>query len=134
MKKILLMITAAVAVSLIGCDSKVNYQEQGKKMAQELDRLCELKDSAAVLAMDDSIHSMEDRIAAQGDSLAINQFRNALQESRIRNAAYIATLKVASGVKKDSVVKEMNQDVLDKSIDISAVTDAIDEMNKANHE
>lgn len=62
MKKILLIVTAIVAVSLMGCDSTVNYKAEGEKMAKELDRLCELKDSAAVVAFDDSIHAVEDRI------------------------------------------------------------------------
>ena len=44
MKKFLLMMTAALAVSLTGCDTTVNYKAEGEKMAKELDRLCELKD------------------------------------------------------------------------------------------
>lgn len=133
MKKILLIVTAIVAVSLMGCDSTVNYKAEGEKMAKELDRLCELKDSAAVVAFDDSIHAVEDRIVAAGDTLAIKQFREALQEARNRNAAYIATLRMKGGVNQDSIVKEMSEDVLNGSMDITTITSAIDEMHDAAH-
>ncbi len=133
MKKILLIVTAIVAVSLMGCDSTVNYKAQGEKMAKELDHLCELKDSAAVVALDDSIHAVEARIIASGDTLAIKQFRAALLDARNRNAAYIATLRMLKGASMDSVVKDMSSDVLNDNMDISAITDAIDEMNKASH-
>ena len=133
MKKFLLMMTAALAVSLTGCDTTVNYKAEGEKMAKELDRLCELKDSAAVIAFDDSIHAVEARIVAKGDSLAIVQFRKALEESRNRNAAYIATLKMKKGIDKEEILKDMAEDVLNGSTDITSITSAIDEMNEASH-
>ena len=131
MKKILLIVTAIVAVSLTGCDTTVNYKAQGEKMAKELDRLCELKDSAAVIALDDSIHAVENRIEAKGDTLAIKQFREALLEARTRNAAYIATLRMEKGIDKEEIVKEMAEDVINGGMDISSITSAIDEMNGA---
>ena len=134
MKKILLILTAVVAVSLMGCDNTVNYKAEGEKMAKELDRLCELKDSAAVIAFDDSIHAVEARIMANGDTVAIKQFQKALEDARNRNAAYIATLKVNRGTTKEDVVEEMSQDVLNGSMDIGAITGAIDEMNEASPE
>lgn len=134
MKKILLIMTAVVAVSLMGCDNIVNYKAEGEKMAKELDRLCELKDSAAVIAFDDSIHAVEARIMANGDTVAIKQFQKALEDARNRNAAYIATLKVNRGTTKEDVVEEMSQDVLNGSMDIGAITGAIDEMNEASPE
>ena len=78
MKKFLLIMTAALAVSLTGCDSTPNYKAQGEKMAKELDRLCELKDTAAVLAFNDSIHAVEARIIAAGDTSAFAQFQQAI--------------------------------------------------------
>ena len=122
--------TAALAVSLVGCNNMGSDKSQAEKMADELDRLCELKDSAAVIAMDDSIHSMENRLIAAGDSAAIADFRKALKESRKRNAPYIATLRLNAGAKKDDVLKGMADDVIKRGVDIATITDAIDEMNK----
>ena len=133
MKKILLIVTAIVAVSLMGCNNTVDYKAEGEKMAKELDRLCELKDSAAVVALDDSIHAVETRIMEKGDTLAIKQFREALTEARNRNAAYIATLRMKGGVAQDSILKDMSEDVLNGSMDISTITSAIDEMHDAAH-
>ena len=131
MKKILLIVTAALAVSFMGCDSTVNYKAEGEKMAKELDRLCELKDAKAVLAYDDSIRSVEAQIVAKNDTLALKQFREALDEARKRNAPYVASLKVKQGADKEDVVKEMAEDVFNGSMDIGSVTSAIDEMNEA---
>ena len=131
MKKILLIVTAIVAVSLTGCENTVNYKAEGEKMAKELDRLCELKDSAAVVAFDDSIHAVEDRIVAKGDTLAIKQFREALLDARTRNAAYVASLRMKKGTDKEEIVKEMAEDVMNGGMDISSITSAIDEMNGA---
>ena len=122
--------TAIVAVSLVGCTNTANDGSQAEKMAKELDRLCELKDSAAVIAMDDSIHSMENRLIAAGDSAAIADFRKALKESRKRNATYIAALRINAGAKKEDVFKGMADDVIKRGVDIATITGAIDEMNK----
>ena len=131
MKKILLIMTAIVAVSLVGCDKQVSYKDQGVKLAKELDRLCEQKDSAAVIAMDDSIHAIETRLVAAGDSAAIADFKEALKESRKRNAPYIATLRMSEGEKKEEVLKDIANDVLNGSVDIATMSASIDEMNKA---
>lgn len=134
MKKYLLILTAALAVSLTGCDTTPNYKAQGEKMAKELDRLCELKDSAAVIAFEDSIHAVEARIIAAGDTAAIAQFQEAIKQSLERNSSYIAVIKMKSGASKDDVVKEMTNDVFNGNLDISAISDAIDEMNEASAE
>ena len=122
---------AVLAVSLVGCDSTESYKIKGEKLAKELDRLCELKDSAAVVALDDSISAMEARIVAEGDSLSIAQFQEALKESRVRNAPYIATLKMKSGKPEEEVIKDMAGEVMKGNIDIATITSAIDEMNES---
>lgn len=134
MKKIFLMMTAVLALSFVGCDSNESYKTKGEKLAKELDRLCELKDSAAVMALDEKISAMEERVIAEGDSLNIAQFQEALKESRVRNAPYIATLKMKKGADVDSVVKDMAEDVINGGIDIGTITSAIDEMNKSKTE
>ena len=121
--------TALVAVSLTGCDTTPNYKAQGEKMAKELDRLCELNDTAAVLAFNDSIHAVEARLIAAGDTVAIAQFQEAIKASLDRNASYIAVTKMKSGTSKEDVVKEMTKDALSGDIDIATITNAIDEMN-----
>lgn len=130
MKKVLLIAAAAVAVSLTGCDNTPNYKAQGEQMAKELDRLVEQQDAAAVLAFEDSINNVEAQIVEKGDSLGVEQFRDALTEARKRNAPYIATLKVKNGANKDDVVEEMKQEVLNGSIDIATVTETIDKLNE----
>ena len=130
MKKILLIMTAAVAVSLVGCNNTTSGKSQAENMAKELDRLCEMKDSAAVIALDDSIHSMENRLIVAGDSAAIADFRKALKESRKRNAPYIATLRMNAGAKKEEVLNDIAKDVMKRGVDIATVTDAIDEINE----
>lgn len=134
MKKFLLIMTAALAVSLTGCDSTPNYKAQGEKMAKELDRLCELKDTAAVLAFNDSIHAVEARIIAAGDTAAIAQFQQAIKESLDRNASYIAVIKMENGASKEDVVKDMASDAINGDIDIATITNAIDEMSKSSTE
>lgn len=126
--------TAALAVSLTGCDSTPNYKAQGEKMAKELDRLCELKDTAAVLAFNDSIHAVEARIIAAGDTAAIAQFQQAIKESLDRNASYIAVIKMENGASKEDVVKDMASDAINGDIDIATITNAIDEMSKSSTE
>jgi len=130
MKKILLLMTAIAAVTLVGCNNVSSNKSQAELMAEELDRLCETKDSAAVIALDDSIHAMENRLLAAGDTAAIADFRAALKESRKRNAPYIATLRMNAGAKKEEVVKNVVNDVLNRGVDIATVTSTIDEINE----
>ena len=128
MKKFFLMLTAVMALSLISCESGNNYKAKGESMAKQLDQLCEQQDSATVLALVDSIRAMEKTIMASSDSAAIDEFRQALKESRERNAAYISVLKVKKGVDKEEVVKEMTQDVMNGDMDINSITESIDKM------
>lgn len=122
------MLTAVMALSLISCDSSSKYKAEGEAMAKQLDQLCEQQDSAAVLALHDSIRAMEQKIIATGDSAAVEDFRQALKESRERNAAYISVLKVKKGVDKEEVVKEMTEDVMNGDMNINSMTESIDKM------
>ena len=132
MKKILLIAAAALAVSLTGCDTTPNYKAQGEQMAKELDRLVEQQDATAVLALDDSISTVENQIMEKGDTLGLTQFRSALTDARKRNAAYIATLKVNNGADKNEVVEDMKKDVLKGDIDIATITETIDKLNETD--
>ena len=124
------MMTAVMALSLVSCQSGNDYKAKGEQMAKQLDQLCESQDSAAVLAFVDSIRAMEQDIIATGDSAAIADFRQALKESRERNAPYISVLKVKKGIDKEAVVKEATEDVLNGNMNIQALTESIDEMLK----
>lgn len=124
------MMTAVMALSLVSCDNGKAYRVKGEQMAKQLDQLCEQHDSAAVLALDDSIRAQEEAIIAMGDSVAISAFRQALKESRIRNAPYITTLKIKQGASKEQVTQEILDDAMSGDVDIHAVTESIDEMLK----
>ena len=130
MKKFFLMMTAVMALSLVSCDNSNAYKVKGEQMAKQLDQLCEQHDSAAVLALDDSIRAQEEAIIAKGDSVAIAAFRQALKESRVRNAPYITTLKIKQGASKEQVTQEILDDAMSGDVDIHAVTESIDEMLK----
>ena len=130
MKKFFLMMTAVMALSLISCENGNSYKAKGESLAKQLDELCEQHDSAAVLALDDSIRSLEKTIIATGDSAAIADFRAALKESRKRNAPYLTTLKIKQGASKEQVTQEILDDALSGDVDIHAVTESIDEMLK----
>ncbi|MBR7011631.1 MAG: hypothetical protein IKI10_01925 [Muribaculaceae bacterium] len=130
MKKFFLMMSAIIALSLVSCDNSNAYKAKGEQMAKQLDQLCEQHDSAAVLALDDSIRAQEAAIIAKGDSVAIAAFREALKESRERNAPFISTLKVSHGMSDEEVAKEIINDVMEGDMSINAVTESIDEMLK----
>lgn len=124
------MMSAVMALSLVSCDNGNAYKVKGEQMAKQLDQLCEQHDSAAVLALDDSIRAQEEAIIAKGDSVAIAAFRQALKESRVRNAPYITTLKIKQGASKEQVTQEILDDAMSGDVDIHAVTESIDEMLK----
>lgn len=128
MKKILLVVTAIVALSLVGCNG---YQEsKTEKMAEQLVELCHQNDTSAILALVEQINTEEETVLASGDSAAIADFRNSLKEAREHAAPYVAVKKVKEGENKDSVFQGMIQDVMDGDIDIHALTDAINAVHK----
>ena len=88
--------------------------------------MCQKKDSAAVLQLDQTIREQEEKILALGDSTAIKEFRDALKDARERNTAYITTLKMNQGLNKDTVLNEVVDDALQGEMGIGAVTNSVD--------
>jgi hypothetical protein len=129
MKKILLLMTALIALSLTSCQK--DYKKQGEEMAKQLDELCQKQDGDAVLALEENINNQETKIQASGDEAGLKDFRDALKDVRLRNAAYISSLKVEHGQDKDSVVGDLINDALiNEDVDITAVTSSIDAINE----
>ena len=132
MKKFLLLTAVAVALSLTGCvgnDTK-DYKSKGEEMAKQLDEQVEKQDTTSALASDDAIRKMEDELAASGDSLALAQFREAMKDSRVRNATFITLSKMENGMSKDDALKELAGDALKGDVNINAVTAVIDAINR----
>ena len=128
MKKILLLIVAVVAVSMMSCLKGTDYKAKGEEFARQLDELCNKQDAQAVLALEESIRLEEEAIAATGDSAAIADFTAALKQSRDRNARYLSALKMENGADKDSVAQDLVQDVMNDRMSLEALTSSIDTM------
>ena len=131
MKKVLLMMAVAVALSLTGCDSNKDYKAKGEEMSKQLDEQVEKQDTAAVLASDEKIRQIEEEIIASGDTAALADFRAAMKDSRVRNAAFITLSKIQNGMKREDAMKELIQDAMNKDVDIGAVTATINAVLKA---
>ncbi len=132
MKKVLLTMMAIVALSLVSCEHNHKYKAEGKRMANRLDELCQKQDAAAAIAMDDSIRALEQEIVAAGDTIDINDFRNAVDEARKRNAPIITRMKVQAGASTDEAVKPLIEDALTGDGDITTITKSISEGIKAD--
>ena len=126
MKKFNWLMAAVVALSLMGCDGGSEYTRQGKKLASQLDKSVEKQDTAAALAADEAIREAEKQILELNDSAAIADFREALRESRQRNAAYLTSIRVKNGIEKEAAVDVVKEDVMKGNISIEAVTASID--------
>lgn len=131
MKKVLLMMAVAVALSLTGCDSNKDYKAKGEEMSKQLDEQVEKQDTAAVLASDEKIRQIEEEIIASGDTAALADFRAAMKDSRVRNAAFITLSKIQNGMKREDAMKELIQDAMNKDVNIGAVTATINAVLKA---
>ncbi len=127
MKKYILLIATIATLSLMSCTNQ-DYKAKGEQMAKHLDELCEKQDSAAVLIYEDSIQAIEDEVVATGDSAAIAAFRDALKESRERNAPYITSLKVQGGQDKKEAIEDVMKDALEGGVGIDAVTKSVDKV------
>ncbi|MBQ9554929.1 MAG: hypothetical protein IJV05_01755 [Muribaculaceae bacterium] len=134
MKKILLMVAAVLALTLAGCQENKDYKALGEQMAQRLEQLCEQQDSAAVLALDDSIRIQLEEIMASGDTAGYEAFKDALKAAREMSAPYITVLKVNQGESKDSAVKRVMDDVMNGEVSIDALTSSIDAALKVETE
>ena len=122
MKKLLFIV--AIAVALVACN-KTDYKAMGERYAARLIDLCQKNDTAAVLALNDSIDMAEQEVAATGDSIQVEAFRKALYDARQQCAAFITVAKIQGGMSKDDAVKDVIQDALNGDGDITAVTSSI---------
>ena len=125
MKKVFLMMTAALARSLVSCNGNKDYKAEGQELSKQLDEVVEKNDTAAALTTDESIREMEQEIVALGDSAALADFRAAMKDSRIRNAAFVTVGKIRNGMDKNEALNELVQDALDEDIDVNAITAAV---------
>ncbi len=125
MKKFFLMMTAVLALSLVSCNGNKDYQAEGQELSKQLDEVVEKNDTAAALTTDESIREMEQEIVALGDSAALADFRAAMKDSRIRNAAFVTVGKIRNGMDKNEALNELVQDALDEDIDVNAITAAV---------
>ena len=135
MKKLLfVMAMIVVACAIMGCQSKNHYKEQGEQLAKQLNELCDKNDTAAVVALDDSIRALEEEIVALGDKEAIDAFRLALDEARKRCAPIVTVAKIEQGATRDEAVQPLIDDVLNGGGDINTVTNSIDAAIKKEKE
>ena len=119
------MMTAALALSLVSCNGNKDYKAEGQELSKQLDEVVEKNDTAAALTTDESIREMEQEIVALGDSAALADFRAAMKDSRIRNAAFVTVGKIRNGMDKNEALNELVQDALDEEIDVNAITAAV---------
>lgn len=125
MKKFFLMMTAALALSLVSCNGNKDYKAEGQELSKQLDEVVERNDTAAALSTDESIREMEQEIIALGDSAALVNFRAVMKDSRIRNAAFVTVSKIRNGMDKNEALNELVQDALDENVDVNAITAAV---------
>lgn len=129
MKKFLLIVAAALAMSLVGCNGnselKAKYQAQGEELATKLDAACQQQDAATILALDDSIRAIEEEVIATGDTAAIAAYKDALRDARMRNGAAISKLKVDNGEDREEVLDEVVNDAMNEDVSITTVTRSI---------
>lgn len=131
MKNYFFILVIALAFSFTGCqEQKVDYKAQGEQYAKRLDELFQKNDTAAVIALIDSIRIVEDEIAANADYKAINEFRSALTEVRERCTPMITVGQMDKGVEKEEAVQKVIDDALNGAVDINTVTKTIEEANK----
>ena len=107
MKKFFLMMTVALAMSLVGCNGSKDYKAEGEEMSKQLDQVVEQNDTAAALDADENIRKMEEEIIATGDSAALADFRAAMKESRVRNAAFVTLSKIHNGMDKEEAERRI---------------------------
>lgn len=119
------MMTAALALLLVSCNGNKDYKAEGQELSKQLDEVVEKNDTAAALTTDESIREMEQEIVALGDSAALADFRAAMKDSRIRNAAFVTVGKIRNGMDKNEALNELVQDALDENIDVNAITAAV---------
>lgn len=133
MKKILLMSAVAIALSFASCNSG-DYKSKGQEMAKQLDEAVEQQDTTKTIATDKAIRELEEEIIASGDSVALQDFRDAMKDSRVRNVTFVTLSKIRNGVDKKEAINEVIQDAMKSDVNIGAVTSAIDAILKAEEQ
>lgn len=126
MKKLMFIVAIALSISLTGCDKKTDYKAQGEQLAKQLVELCQKNDTAAVVALNDSINAIEDVIVSSATPEDVQAFREALTEARNMSAPIITVLKMENGATKEEAVQPLIDQTLNGGGDINAVTGAID--------
>ena len=129
MKKFSFIIVAVVALSLISCNKGTGnkYLDQALELADQLNESVEKQDTAAVMALDKTIHEFEDSVIATGDTATLARVREALMEPRMKSAPMITVAKIESGTDRDEAIQDLVNDALVGGVSISAVTSAVDE-------
>ena len=127
MKKFSFLMAAVVAMSFMSCTESNKYLDQAQDMAEQLNECVEKQDTASVLALDQSIHELEEEVVAAGDSATIAGFREALKEARLQAAPLITVAKIKSGVDKEEAVQDLVDEALKGgNMSIKAITSSID--------
>lgn len=125
MKKFMMIAaTAVLALSFVGCENS-QYKKMGEEYASRLQMLCENNDTAAVVALDDSIRAIQDELTSKGDTANLRVFNAAFTEIRKQYAPFITVSKIENGVKKDDAVQDVVEDALNGQGDIETVTKSI---------
>ena len=127
------MVAVIVAVTMTGCQ-KTDYKHQGDEMAKQLDELCQQENADAALALEDSILSIQQQLESSGDTANVALFSDAVKASRERNTPYIAAQRVKQGMPADSVVKHIQDEVLNGNLSIDVATATIDAMLQLSQE
>lgn len=127
MKKFSFIMAAVVALSLISCNNNENsYIRKAQDLAKQLNESVEKQDTAAVVALDKTIHELEDSVIASGDTATLARVRETLMESRKNSAPMVTVAKINNGTDKEEAVQDLVNDALVGGVGISAVTSAID--------
>ena len=127
MKKLLFL--AALALVFTSCQ-KTDYKSLGEQYAKRLIELCEKNDTAAVLALNDSIKIVEEEAIADGDTAGVSAMRKALFDAHIICAPFITEAKMEAGKTKDEAVQDVIDDALKGNGNVTAVTNAIRAANE----
>ena len=130
----ILLVAAAMALSLMGCQGDSEYTIKGRELSLQLDKAVEKQDTAAALAAEKAIREAEAEIIATNDTAAIADFHKAVVEARQRHAPYLTAIKIKSGVSNEKAVEEVTKDVLNGDVDLNTLTAAMDSALNAKKE
>ncbi len=126
MKKLMFIVAIALSLSLTGCQNKTDYKAQGEQLAKQLEELCQKNDTAAVIALNDSINAIENEIVSSASNEDVQAFREALTQARNMSAPIITISMMENGATKDEAVQPLIDNALNGGGDINAVTGSID--------